>query len=62
MTTSTIDRPRRPPKVRRSYRMPCDLVAILEDEAERRGISEVELVRSTLAASLFTIRHRPGAR
>ena len=58
--TETVRRPT--PQRRCSFRLPHDLFEVLEDEAEHRGMSGAELVRSTLAAALFNVRTARGAR
>lgn len=40
--------------------LPDDLKAALEEEARRRGVSEAELIRTALAASITRPRPRGG--
>jgi hypothetical protein len=52
----------RPAKVKRTYRLDADLADTIDNEAEHRGTSSAEVVRSTLAAALFGLARRQEGR
>lgn len=53
---------RHEPKLKRTYRLPVDLLDCIDAEAEHRGTSSAEVVRQTLAAALFGVSRRQEGR
>jgi hypothetical protein len=50
------------PKVKRTVRLDVDLSEAVESEAEHRGTTFAEVVRTTLAAGLFGLSRRQEGR